>query len=90
MFIEFCKFITNPFGAALILTILLEVVYLLSVSTILIENAIRFFIFAYIVSAIVIYINNHYLLNNFKPEPVENITFEDFNQKIIEAKEIKE
>ncbi len=72
------KFLTHPLGASLALTVILVVIYILSVTVCLIPNIIRFFLLAFTASAIIFYINNHYLMNNFKAEPVFTGTFDDY------------
>lgn len=72
------KFITHPLGAALSLTLFLVIIYIVSVSVCKVPNVIRFFLLAFAASAVFFYINNHYLLNNFKNEPKFNGTFDEY------------
>lgn len=72
------KFLTNPLGASLALTLILVVIYFFSVSVCAIPNVIRFFLLTFVATAIVLYVNNYYLLNNFKMEPYFKEKYNEF------------
>jgi len=81
------KFLTHPLGAALALSLLLLVIYFVSVSICEIHYMIRFFILTFLTAAGLFYVNNYYLVNNFKSEPIIKESFDEFAPVNINASE---
>jgi predicted membrane protein len=59
------KKITNPLGAAIILTIVATIMYILFFDT---KKCIKFMIYIFILSYAIIYINNEYIITDFEKE----------------------
>jgi len=81
------KILTNPFGASIILTIIILVAYVVSVDVIKIPNFVRFILITLMATMLIFHSHNYYILKNFKEEPVYKETFDDFAKPSIALNE---
>jgi len=78
------KILTNPFGASIILTIIILVAYVVSVDVIKIPNFVRFILITLMTTMLIFYSHNYYILKSFKEEPIIKGTYDDFAKPLVE------
>jgi len=84
------KILTNPFGASIILTIVILVAYVVSVDIVKIPNFVRFILITLMATMLIFYSHNYYILKNFKEEPVYKETFDDFTKPVVKTSDLVE
>ncbi len=77
------KILTDPFGASIILTIIILVAYVVSVDVVKVPNFVRFILITLMATMLIFYSHNYYILKPFKEEPIYKETFNDFVKPVV-------